>query len=185
MQTGGSIENTANSSLFFQSTANGSIVLNQNNRMVGSFNALSGNNYREPYQFKPQFGQSVVSITNASGLKVGNPGIDSDIVVIQAPSLATGAGGQVRARLPYNDKLLGESHSFPAMVLAVAQPVAAGFTLQDNQNEIVNGGQFQEISVEVGAPNTEELGGFLTVLPFKGSTLRSWPGGVFNWPASV
>nr|WP_288108177.1 hypothetical protein [Limnobacter sp.] len=173
-QTGGVIQSNAGAHTHFQSTENASIILNRSNQINGLFTALAGSQYGTQYVYSYAKGASLVSVNNLAPLSTDRNGIEADLIAIRSNGLSTLDDSVLRARLPYNDLLVGASQSYPGLLLSI--PV-------DSANRVNNNGLFEfgahqsgsstkgAINVEVGNPALPGLGGFTTVLPFQGAVV--------------
>ncbi|MFN4327426.1 MAG: hypothetical protein ACK4FF_01010 [Limnobacter sp.] len=119
---------------------------------------------------------SLFSVSNEPAVVVNGMGVNADMVNVRAGGLATRDGGVIRARLPYNDALVGAAASYPAFTLAI--PVlASGNGVSPRQVSPFGAGASSQfdgsgaIAVEIGTVGQPGLGGFTTVLPFEGASL--------------
>jgi len=181
-QESGQIVTSADSKTRFNSTHNGSLVLapvNQgdNNQISGQFEALAGQDYGRAFEYRPAQGASLFAVSNEVKLRVAGRGVESDVVAVRSRGLATEGGDSViRARMPYNDIAAGTFKSYPGLTLSIplsnpqqgsSNVASFGAASGVGQQAAAAGA----IRVEVGEFNQAGLGGFVTVLPFEGSTL--------------
>jgi autotransporter-associated beta strand protein len=174
---GARIEVLPDAQLALVATGEGSIDLSAaDNRFLGGVSARSGAQ-DAPWSAKiqptplPGLGapvgvQSQVRIVGET-IVIGTPGIEADVVFLQADRLTTPADSVIAARLPF-DEAVGSAESWPGLTLSLTEPA---FGLPDAFGQL--GGS--EIRVDVGSlawGNRSDLpfnAGFVTVLPRDGA----------------
>ncbi|MGE5116421.1 MAG: beta strand repeat-containing protein, partial [Betaproteobacteria bacterium] len=128
---GSTIRTAAGSLLALRSPGNGSILIDQaGNQLAGGLSAVTGtpgDNDATRFNVAGSLPLGIVRIAadqlNAAGRFNGDAtapdlGIEADAVHITADRLSTGAGGLIRARLPF-DNTQGSQTSLPALTLTL------------------------------------------------------------------
>ena len=166
---GSSLTSSAGSLLVLRTPKNGSLLFDEaSNKLLGSVSAVAGTLGDAD---STRFGNAAVTTIsvlriNSSEIHVagapptdGNQalqraGLEADAIKLSADKLSTGADGQIRARLPF-DNLQGSQTSLPGLTLVMspqALAIGGGFGTADPASWI---------QVKVG----NQLGGYLTVRP--------------------